>query len=457
VGGSDGPDGSGERGSAEAAVAAAAVDPVDPDPVAEAFEAQRDRLRAVAHRMLGSHADAEDVVQEAWLRLSHQDVTTIHNLVAWQTTVVGRISLDILRARRARPEASYDDRLTDLLVTLDDGPAPDEDAALADSVGLALLVVLDSLGPSERLAFVLHDLFAVPFAEIAQILGKSTAAAKMLASRARRKVRATERSPVSGATGDAVAAGAAGRAGASGGEQRAVVDAFLAAARHGDFEGLLRVLDPDVRLTADTPGGVVVTLGATAVAAGARLSAGAAARGRAVLVNRRPGIMWWREDGVPLALMTFTVVEDRITEIALVVDPGRLASLDLPEPEPGRNRSYGPRRDVPVDVTRRHPTSPDVTRRRPASPRDLPVEAHPVLPGAVVVLVHGHAVDLIVAGLGREPHGAVERDGAPVRRRGDRANVGAPGLGGTPEEGRVEIAGHALPPRISGSTPTKWM
>ncbi|MFC7584686.1 sigma-70 family RNA polymerase sigma factor [Nonomuraea antimicrobica] len=167
------------------------------DPLAEAFEAERERLRAVAHRILGSHADAEDAVQEAWLRLSRQDAETIHNLAGWLTTVVGRISLDVLRSRRARPEASYDDRLPQLIVTADEGPAPEDDAALADSVGLALLVVLESLGPGERLAFVLHDLFAVPFDEIAQILGKSTDAAKMLASRARRKVQAGEprRSP----------------------------------------------------------------------------------------------------------------------------------------------------------------------------------------------------------------------------------------------------------------------
>ncbi|MGO4756669.1 sigma factor, partial [Streptomyces sp. 2MCAF27] len=131
------------------------------DPVAKAFEAQRGRLRAVAYRMLGSHADAEDAVQEAWLRLSRQDTATIHNLAGWLTTVVGRISLDVLRSRQAHPAASYDDRLPELVVTVDDGPAPEDDVALADSVGLALLVVLDSLGPSERLAFVLHDLFAV--------------------------------------------------------------------------------------------------------------------------------------------------------------------------------------------------------------------------------------------------------------------------------------------------------
>jgi RNA polymerase sigma factor (sigma-70 family) len=286
------------------------------DPVGEAFEAQRDRLRAVAYRMLGSHADAEDVVQEAWLRLSRQDTATIDNFAGWLTTVVGRISLDVLRSRQARPEASYDDRLAELVVTVDDSPAPEDDVVLADSVGLALLVVLESLGPSERLAFVLHDLFAVPFDEIGQILGRSTDAAKMLASRARRNVQATERPT------------AAGR------EQREVVQAFLAAARRGDFEGLLRVLDPEVKLTVDTPGGVVVILGATKVATGAaaRVAGGAAARGRAVLVNGLPGFVSWRENGTPLSVLAFTVVDGRIVGIAVVTDPARLASMDLPYP-----------------------------------------------------------------------------------------------------------------------------
>ncbi|MEV7489825.1 sigma-70 family RNA polymerase sigma factor [Streptomyces anulatus] len=284
------------------------------DTMSEAFEAQRDRLRAVAHRMLGSHADAEDVVQEAWLRLSRQDSTTIHNLAGWLTTVVGRISLDVLRSRQARPESSYDDRLSELVVTLDDGPAPEDDAVLADSVGLALLVVLESLGPSERLAFVLHDLFAVPFDEIGHILGKSTAAAKMLASRARRKVRTAERP-----TG-------------VGQEEREVVQAFLAAARRGDFEELLRVLHPEVKLTVDTPSGTVVALGATKIAAGAHLSAGAAAQGRAVLVDGLPGVVSWREDGTPLSVLAFTVADGRITGITVMADPSKLALMDLPDP-----------------------------------------------------------------------------------------------------------------------------
>ncbi|MCR6484183.1 sigma-70 family RNA polymerase sigma factor [Amycolatopsis sp. OK19-0408] len=279
--------------------------------VAEAFEAQRDRLRAVAHRVLGSHSDAEDVVQEAWLRLSRQDAATIDNLDGWLTTVVGRISLDVLRARRARPEAPYDE----VVVTVAEGP--EEDVALADSVGLALLVVLESLGPGERLAFVLHDLFAVPFEEIARILGKSTAAAKMLASRARRKVRTPPASLSSGRS------------------QREVVQAFLTAARDGDFEELLRVLDPEVRLTVDTPDGVVVVLGATNVAAGARF--GAASAGRKVLVGGLPGVVAWRPDGSPLSVVAFTVVDGRIARIAAVADPVKLASMALPEP-PGGSR-----------------------------------------------------------------------------------------------------------------------
>ncbi|WP_206785169.1 sigma-70 family RNA polymerase sigma factor [Amycolatopsis sp. MtRt-6] len=279
------------------------------DRVASAFEAQRDRLRAVAHRVLGSHADAEDAVQEAWLRLSRQDAASIENLDGWLTTVVGRISLDVLRARRARPEGAYEE----IVVAADDDPAadPSANAELADSVGLALLVVLETLGPSERLAFVLHDLFAVPFEEIGRILGKSTAAAKMLASRARRKVQPPPVPP-------------------SGRGQREVVQAFLTAARDGDFESLLRVLDPEVRLTVDTPDGVVVVLGATNVAAGARF--GAAAGGRTVLVGGLPGVVAWRADGTPLSVVAFTVVDGRITGIAAVADPVKLASMALPEP-----------------------------------------------------------------------------------------------------------------------------
>ncbi|WP_409060951.1 sigma-70 family RNA polymerase sigma factor [Streptomyces sp. SYP-A7185] len=283
------------------------------DPITEAFESHRDRLRAVAFRVLGSHADAEDAVQEAWLRLSRQDAGTIDNLGGWLTTVVGRISLDVLRSGRTRPEVPLDDRLPEYTVTLDSAPAPEELVALGDSVGRALLTVLDSLRPDERLAFVLHDVFAVPFAEIGPILGKSADATKMLTSRARRKVRT------------------AGQPSDAGPQRREVAKAFLTAAGEGRFEGLLQVLHPEVKFTVDTPDGRFVTIGATEVATRARL-AGSAARGRAVTVNGLPGVLAWHEDGTPQALLTFTVTECLITEMTAVVDPAALALMDLPAP-----------------------------------------------------------------------------------------------------------------------------
>ncbi|MEU2022385.1 sigma-70 family RNA polymerase sigma factor [Streptomyces sp. NPDC016469] len=279
--------------------------------LADAFESHRDRLRAVAYRMLGSHADAEDVVQEAWLRLSRQEPGTIDNLGGWLTTVVGRISLDVLRSGRARPEVSYDDG-PEFTVTLDDAPAPEDLAAIGDSVGLALLTVLDSLRPDERLAFVLHDVFAVPFAEVGPILGKSADATKMLASRARRKVQGAQR-PAS-----------ADR------RQREVVQAFLAAARDGHFDRLLEVLHPEVKLTAHTPDGTFITLGATEVATRARVGA-AAAHGHPATANGLPAILSWTSEGTPLSLLTFTVTDDRITEITAQVDPAELARMNLPE------------------------------------------------------------------------------------------------------------------------------
>ncbi|MFI6088405.1 sigma-70 family RNA polymerase sigma factor [Streptomyces sp. NPDC051218] len=292
------------------------------DPIVDAFESHRERLRGVAYRVLGSHADAEDVVQEAWLRLSRQGTGTIDNLGGWLTTVVGRISLDVLRSGRRRPEVSYDDQPSEFDVTIDDAPAPEELVALGDSVGLALLTVLDSLRPDERLAFVLHDVFAVPHGEIATILGKSADATKMLTSRARRKVQAA-RQPTS-----------AGR------EQREVVQAFLAAAGAGQFERLLQVLHPEVKFTVDTPDGRFVTLGATEVATRARL-AGSAARGQEVTVNGRPGVISWSQDGTPAALLSFTVTDGRITEITAVVDPARLALMDLPNPVRARQDVQG--------------------------------------------------------------------------------------------------------------------
>ncbi|MEV0255063.1 sigma-70 family RNA polymerase sigma factor [Streptomyces sp. NPDC050732] len=284
------------------------------DSIAAAFESQRDRLRAVAHRVLGSHADAEDVVQEAWLRLSRQDAGTIDNLGGWLTTVVGRISLDVLRSGRTRPEVPLDDQLSEYTVTLDDAPAPDEVVALGDSVGLALLTVLDSLRPDERLAFVLHDVFAVPHGEIGTILGKSADATKMLTSRARRKVRAARQPDSAGPP-----------------QQREVVRAFLAAAGEGRFEQLLEVLHPEVRFTVHTPDGPFVTLGATEVATRARV-ARSMARAHAVTVNGHPGVIAWSEDGTPLSLLAFTVADGHITGITAVVDPAALAGMDLPAP-----------------------------------------------------------------------------------------------------------------------------
>ncbi|MFE7841737.1 sigma-70 family RNA polymerase sigma factor [Streptomyces sp. NPDC057474] len=283
------------------------------DPIAEAFEAHRDRLTAVAYRVLGSHADADDAVQEAWLRLSRQDIDAIDNLGGWLTTVVGRISLDLLRSGRTRPTVPLDDQLSELTVTLDDGPTPEELVALGDSVGLALLTVLDSLRPDERLAFVLHDVFAVPHGEIGTILGRSTDATKMLTSRARRKVQAVRQS-------------ASDRQ-----QQREVVGAFLTAAREGRFERLLEVLHPEVQFTVHTPGGRFVTIGATEVAGRARV-AGGAAHGHAATVNGSLGVIAWSEDGTPLSLLAFTVTDGRITEITAVVDPAELALMDLPDP-----------------------------------------------------------------------------------------------------------------------------
>jgi len=266
----------------------------------------------MAYRLLGSLADAEDAVQEAWLRLARQDATTIDNLAGWLTTVVGRICIDVLRSRKKGAVTSYDDALPDLVVTEDDGGAPEDEVLLAESVGLALLVVLDSLRPAERLAFVLHDMFAVPFDEIGQILGRSTDAAKMLASRARRKVQGTQR-PSDDRR-----------------QQREVVDAFLAAARDGDFEGLLKVLDPDITWRAHTARGVVVRRGAPEVAAKLQRAVHSRAVARRVLVNGEPGIMAWSPSGKPVAVMACTVVDGRMAEVVSIIDPDRLAAMELP-------------------------------------------------------------------------------------------------------------------------------
>jgi RNA polymerase sigma factor (sigma-70 family) len=273
----------------------------------DVFEEHRGRLRAVAYRMLGSWSDADDAVQEAWLRLHRTDTTAVANIGGWLTTVVARVCLDMLRSRVARREEPLDFHLPDPVVT-----GPEQEVMAADTVGLALLVILDTLSPAERLAFVLHDLFAVPFDEIAPIVGRSPDAAKMLASRARRRVR-----------------GAAPAPGADLGRQRRVVDAFLAAARGGDFGALVAVLDPDVVARSD--GGATrpssITRGAAAVAGNAMLfSRTAASTARPVTVNGAPGVIAF-VDGRPISLMAFTIVDDRIIAIDILVDGDRLGDL----------------------------------------------------------------------------------------------------------------------------------
>ena len=281
---------------------------------AEAFEQQRERLVAVAYRMLGSRADAEDAVQEAWIRLSRQDEASIDNLAGWLTTVVGRVCIDVLRSRRTRPELSYEDRLPELVVAVDGGAAPEDDAMLAESVGLALLVVLDSLTPTERLAFVLHDMFAVPFAEIGEIIGRSTDATKMLASRARRKVQGTplpQDEPR---------------------RQRAVVDAFVAASRNGDFEGLVALLDPNVTWRTYHPKGVLTTVGAAEVAEPVLRGARSMTSTLPVRVNGEPGFVAWGAKDKVLGVAACTVVDGRIVELLTVSDRKRLDAMDLPVP-----------------------------------------------------------------------------------------------------------------------------
>jgi RNA polymerase sigma-70 factor (ECF subfamily) len=291
--------------------------------LAEAFEGQRPRLLAVAQRVLGSRADAEDAVQEAWLRLSRQDADSIENVAGWLTTVVGRICIDMLRSRTSRGEVTPTADIPEFAVTEDldtREDSPEDAAVLADSVGLAMLVVLGSLRPDERLAFVLHDMFAVPFAEIAQILEKSSDAVKMLASRARRKVQ-----DVPAPTG--------GRRRKQ--EQRAVVDAFLAAARDGDFDALLRVLDPDVSWQRYTATGVTVGTGSDAIVAAVRRGQGTRVLARRVSVNGEPGILAWGPTGRPLSVMACVVDGGRLVGIVSIIDPGRLARMSLPEPPSG--------------------------------------------------------------------------------------------------------------------------
>jgi RNA polymerase sigma factor (sigma-70 family) len=287
----------------------------DQDWLAERFETHRGHLRGVAYRMLGSLTEADDAVQEAWIRLSRTDTSDVDNMRAWLTTVVGRVCLNMLRSRRTRREAPLDAHVPDPIVTPEEGLDPEHEALLGDSVGLALLVVLDTLTPAERVAFVLHDVFAVPFDEIAPIVGRSSGAARQLASRARRRVQGA---PVPDTDLDG---------------QWAVADAFLAAAREGDFERLLAVLDPDVVLRSDggvtRPRLVSVVRGAEAVATqamGFRRFAGTASR---ALVNGVPGGVAWAPNGRPFAVVSMTVAGGRIVSIDILADPDRLNRLDL--------------------------------------------------------------------------------------------------------------------------------
>jgi len=285
------------------------------DWLAERFEAHRAQLRAVAYRMLGELSEADDAVQEAWLRLSGSDTRGVENLGRWLTTVVARICLDMLRLRKSRREEPLDVHLPEPIVSRQEGIDPEQEALLADSVGLALLVVLDALTPAERLAFVLHDMFAVPFEEIASLVGRSPAAARQLASRARRRVQGVATSPDADLR-----------------SQRAVVDAFYAAARGGDFDALLAVLDPDVVVRADRaagPAGVVREVrGARAVAEQALTFSWRARFSQLALVNGAVGIVV-APRGRLVAVMVFTVRRGKIVEIDVLAGPARLRQLDL--------------------------------------------------------------------------------------------------------------------------------
>ncbi|MHB1569561.1 MAG: RNA polymerase sigma factor SigJ [Solirubrobacteraceae bacterium] len=280
----------------------------------EQFELQRPQLQAIAYRMLGSVSEAEDAVQEAWLRLTRSREQDINNLAAWLTTVVGRICIDMLRARKARREEPIDPHVPDPIVTAIDSIDPADEALAADSVGLALLVVLDSLAPAQRLAFVLHDIFDVPFEQIAEIIGRTPEATRQIASRARRRL-STAPAPDMDLS-----------------EQWEVVEAFLAAARDGDFDALLEVLDPDVirRLDAGpaAPDVPAILRGAHAVASGAMMFARLGYEGRRALVNGAPGVIAFA-GGRPLTVLGFTIAHGRVVEMNVLADPDRLARLDL--------------------------------------------------------------------------------------------------------------------------------
>lgn len=282
--------------------------------LAQRFEAHRPHLRAVAYRMLGSLGDADDAVQETWLRLSRADTSGVANLGGWLTTTTGRVCLDMLRSRAAHREQPRGVHLPDPIVDAGERADPERDVLLADAVGLGLLVVLDTLAPAQRLAFVLHDMFSVPFDTIAVLLGRSAASVKMLASRARRRVRAAAPPDVDLA------------------RQRQAVEAFFAAAREGDFEALVAVLAPDVVLRGDggaaRPSVSVLIRGASEVGTQALHFAQLSTLVRPALVNGVPGAIVMR-DGQLFSVMAFTVVQAKIAEIDILADPERLDQLDL--------------------------------------------------------------------------------------------------------------------------------
>jgi RNA polymerase sigma factor (sigma-70 family) len=283
--------------------------------LAERFEANRAHLRAVAYRMLGSLSEADDAVQEAWLRLSRSDTSGVENLGGWLTTVVARVCLDMLRSRKARREEPLGANVPEPIANREAGTDPEHEALLADSVGLALLVVLDRLTPAERLAFVLHDMFAVPFDEIARIVGRSPTATRQLASRARRRVRGAATVPAADLT-----------------RQRDVVDAFLAALRSGDLDALLAVLDPDVVVRADEaaarPGAPREVRGARAWAKQALAFSRGARAARPALVNGAVGIVV-APRGRLFRVLSFTVARGKIVQVDVIADPARLGQLDL--------------------------------------------------------------------------------------------------------------------------------
>jgi RNA polymerase sigma factor (sigma-70 family) len=274
--------------------------------LADRFEANRPHLRAVAYRMLGSLSEADDAVQEAWLRLSRSGDAGVENLNAWLTTVIARVCLDMLRSRKSRREEPLGAHLTDPIAN------PEHEAMLADSVGLALLVVLETLAPAERLAFVLHDMFAMPFDQIAPIVKRSPAAARQLASRARRRVQGASAAPDADHT-----------------RRRKVVDAFLAAARGGDFDALLALLDPDVVLRADPAavrmGSAAAVLGAADVAA---TFSGRARTAQPALVNGAAGAVW-APGGRPRVVFAFTIEGEKIVQIEMLADPAHLGQIEL--------------------------------------------------------------------------------------------------------------------------------